>query len=111
VKGAATPVIDGNTVGGAGVIGVLYGDTATGTLSNNTIDKMAVGIQLGNNAAPKVLNNTLTNIALTSIVYADQSGGLVQGNHCKSTTASGISLTNQAKPTLGTNDCSISSSG
>ena len=52
--------------------------------------------------------NVLRQIALTNIVYADNTGGEATNNSCQSQLGAGISVTAPANPTLSGNDCTIS---
>jgi hypothetical protein len=80
-------------------------------VSDNFIVDHVFGIQLGDSAAPSIRNNTLRQIALTNIVYADNTGGDVSGNSCESSLGAGISVSAPANPTIGTNDCTLSQTG
>lgn len=80
-------------------------------MSGNRIIDHIFGIQVVDRAAPSLVRNAFTEIALTSIVYADSAGGEAVGNTCQeSGLSSGISVTAPANPVLSGNQCSITRS-
>ena len=104
----AHPEISGNEIRGPGVYGMLFRESGAGRVSDNRLVNHVFGIQLGDSAAPDLVDNMLEEIVLTSIVYADSTGGQATGNQCSSSTAAGISISSPANPVLSDNACSVS---
>jgi serine/threonine-protein kinase len=113
---SAHPDVRGNEIRGAGVYAVVYRDDAVGRLHDNLLADYVFGVQLTGNAAPDITGNTLQGVALTGISYSDNTGGTISGNDCGNTGAgggvslgAGISITPPANPTVGDNNCAVSS--
>ena len=102
------PVVAGNVINGEAVYGAIYRDAAGGEFRDNRIVNHVYGIQLEGTAAPSITGNSMEKVALTSIAYTETSGGDASGNTCTESFSAGISVSDQATPTLGTNDCTVS---
>ena len=108
VAESAAPDIVGNEIRGPDVYGIVLRDAAAGRVRDNLIVNHVYGIQVDGTASPSITGNSLEEIALTSIVYDGASGGAVSGNTCTQTFTAGISISSDASPTVGDNDCTVS---
>jgi parallel beta-helix repeat protein len=109
VAGSAGPTISGNTFEG-GEIGVLYVEDGRGQASGNTLRSLNTGIEILGRATPAIEGNVMSSISADSILVSSPATPSISGNSCDPN-SSGIVLVGGASPSLGSNDCAISSRG
>lgn len=108
---SAAPTIDANRITGAYTVALLYLGASQGTATANQIQGAASGVQLGGTASPSLLGNRISQSRVASIHYFETSGGQARDNICQPAEGGGIVLATGGAPSLGSNQCSISSSG
>jgi len=82
---------------------VLVADTATATLSANTIAEQDVGIQVGGTAVVETDATTISTSAVAAVGYGETSTGTVRGSSVDAAAGVGIEITGSAQVTVDAN--------
>jgi len=99
----ADPFLDGNIVTDSKEAGVVFGGSARGTLSRNTIVRNGqIGVQVGESAHPAVLGNEVRGSGVYAVVYRDGGGGRLNDN-LLADYVFGIQLSDTAAPDITNN--------
>jgi parallel beta-helix repeat protein len=99
----SNPVLDGNIVSDSTEAGVVFGGSARGTLSRNTIVRNGnIGVQVGESARPRVLGNEIRGPGVYAMVYRENAGGEANDN-LFADHVFGIQLSDNAAPDITNN--------
>jgi parallel beta-helix repeat protein len=99
----ANPFLDGNVVTDSQEAGVVFGGTANGTLSRNTIVRNGnIGVQVGESASPNMVGNEIRGPGVYAVVYRDNGAGRLNDN-LLADHVFGIQLSDNAAPDITNN--------
>lgn len=82
--------------------GITFRKTSAGVAQGNTCQEMAAGIDVGDEAAPLLANNTVSGNRFGMTIFSSAKP-ILRNNLIENNTDDGISVTNNALPDLGTN--------
>ncbi len=100
VAGTGRPLVTDCIFVGNGVNGLTIGRDAKGEYRNNTCQNTGIGIAIGNNAAPLLVNNRLIENR-SGIVMTQACRPVLRGNVIELNTESGVVVRETALPDLG----------
>jgi hypothetical protein len=128
VAGGHRVSIESATFSGNGEVGILFLDTASGsvgrstftgnkvgiavtgsatpTLTGDAVTGGSVGVQMDADAAPVIDDLRISGTGSAAVIYGGRAAGSIGGTVCDGTTF-GIVVADTAAPTLGTNGCDL----
>ncbi|NEO81394.1 MAG: DUF1565 domain-containing protein [Moorea sp. SIO4G3] len=81
--------------------GIAYRKTSAGEARGNICQDMAAGIDIGNEANPLIISNTISGNRFGMTIFSDAKP-ILRSNEIKNSTDDGISVSDRALPDLGT---------
>jgi parallel beta-helix repeat protein len=103
IDGSGAPVVRGNHFIGNRQNGITIYGTSQAEIRENVFERMKVGIYIAQNAAPRIVNNRITNNK-DGVVVQQNSTPILRGNTIAENDDNGAIVLANAQPDLGTAD-------
>jgi len=99
IENSAAPAYSDLLIEG-GIVGVIFSDQAGGSVSASSFIGQAVGVEVGDDAAPEIRENLFRGSTEAGVIFSGQSDPVLQSNRIEAPDAIGIQLGGSGAPAV-----------